>query len=484
MSRVSWQQGCVPVKKLSLIDDAFLRLESRRMPLHIGGLVVLEPEDSAPEFVTELARKLRQYTKPVGPCRQRLVQKRGVHYWKETNDFDINQHFAHISLPKPGRPKELLAMISRVHSGHLDRAYPLWMFYLIEGFEDGRFAVYFKFHHSVMDGVSMIQMTLKSMSNDREASKSKPAPWAIPLDAKKKHHSPVPSRSRVNVLRAVRSFAREPLRSVRPVLKELRSNWEDLRQHNPDFVVAGHAPRCKFNRQVSASRRFAAQTYSADQIRAVARACGATSNDVVLAMCGGALRRYLIAQDDLPDESLIAGVPVSIRRDNTTLGNEVAFTFANLATHLEDPVARLQAIKRCMDYNKEHLRQLSPDQTIICAALKLAIPATYYAIKEKNKDYALGNICISHVPGPKETMYWQGAKVKGIYPASLLIDGSGLNITLLSRHDGVDVGLVACPRAFPKVQSLLAYLQQELDALTEAAGIQGRAGLRRADASV
>ena len=152
------------MKKLSLIDDAFLRLESRRMPLHIGGLVVLEPEDSAPEFVTELARKLRQYTKPVGPCRQRLVQKRGVHYWKETNDFDINQHFAHISLPKPGRPKELLAMISRVHSGHLDRAYPLWMFYLIEGFEDGRFAVYFKFHHSVMDGVSMIQMTLKSMS--------------------------------------------------------------------------------------------------------------------------------------------------------------------------------------------------------------------------------------------------------------------------------------------------------------------------------
>ena len=129
------------MKKLALIDDAFLRLENRRQPLHIGVLMMLKPPaDAAPDFAYQLADRLRQHTETAPPFNQKLVSKRGLHYWEEDNHFDLNHHFVHLALPKPGRIRELLAMVSRVHSGHLDRSYPLWRMYLIEGLEDGRIA--------------------------------------------------------------------------------------------------------------------------------------------------------------------------------------------------------------------------------------------------------------------------------------------------------------------------------------------------------
>lgn len=458
------------MKQIKVIDDAFLRLESRRIPLHIGGLMVLKPEQDPHEVVMALAEKMRQYTQPAVPYNRRVVTRRGKHFWKETSDFDITQHFIHVALPKPGRYRELFSMVSRLHSGHLDRAFPLWTFYLIEGLQDGCFAVYFKIHHSVMDGISMITSAIHSMSNDREKSKSIPPMWAMPSSSEMKQPQPVPVR-RGGLRRIVRSFAREPIGSVKPVLREFRSNITDMVKKNPDFVAGGHGPRCVINQSVSASRRFAAQSLSATRIRSVARACDGTSNDVILAICGGALRQYLIELNDLPQLPLVAGVPVSIRRDNTSLGNEVAFTFAHLATDIEDPLQRFKAIKACMDYNKQHLKQLSPDQTIISAALKLLVPTIYYALTERDEDLTLGNICISHIPGPRETLYWQGAKLCGLYPASVLIDGSAINITVVSRHDYVDFGLVACPKAMPKVQRILTLMEQALNELEQCVSV-------------
>lgn len=454
--------------KVGMIDDTFLWLESRRQPLHIGMLMLFEPPQDVPasEFVMQLADRLRQSKGAAAPFNRRLVRQRGKHYWKEAEDFDITHHFVHIALPQPGRIRELLAMVSRIHCSHLDRAYPLWRLYLIEGLEDGRFAVYFKIHHSLIDGITGIRMLIKCMSTSPDESAKLLPPWEIPTKKGGAQHLPVPTPA-TGGLSAFRSIARAGLRSVIPVINEMRSNMWDIWSKNPDFVTGGQAPRSILNQKVSATRRFAAQSYSTPRIKAVADAFDSTLNDVILAMCAGALRRYFSDLDELPDRPLIAAVPVSIRRDRHRFGNEVAFTFTHLATNLEDPAARMRAIKSCMDYNKEHLSKLTPEQSMVCAAMKL-MPGLYNAMMGNSQKYSLANLVISHVPGPRRTMYWQGARLCGLYPASLLTDGGALNITLVSRHDFVDFGIIACRKTVPQVQRLLEYLEEALGELEEA----------------
>ncbi|AXQ30726.1 wax ester/triacylglycerol synthase family O-acyltransferase [Solimonas sp. K1W22B-7] len=454
------------MKRLAMVDDTFLRFESRRQPLHIGMLMLFEPPAGAgKEFPAQVAERLKQSTRAAPPFNQRLVRRGGLHYWEQDDEFDLAHHFVHLSLPQPGRIRELLAMVSRVHGGHLDRAYPLWRIYLIEGLEDGRFAVYLKIHHSVVDGVAGIRMLINMMSTDAEASRQLPPPWEVGTRRSETNPLPIPTRT-AGGLSALRSLTREGLKAFTPVLRELRSSFQDFRAKNADLVVGGQAPRCLLNQQVSGTRRFAAQSYATPRMKAVAKAYNATLNDVILAMCGGALRRYLQDLDELPDKPLVAAVPVSVRRDHTALGNEVAFTLAHLATHLDDPAARIVAIKSCMDYNKERIRRLSPAQLVTYASLML-MPGAVNALLGLTPDKALGNIVISHVPGPRQTMYWQGARLSGLYPASLLIDSAALNITIISRHDTVDFGLIACRKTVPHMQRLLEYLE---DALTELEG--------------
>lgn len=454
-------------KKISFINDIFLRLESRRQPLHIGMMMLFEPPpDAPPDFAAQLAERLRQSTHAAPPFNQRLERRRGQHYWVEDDEFDLAHHFVHTALPKPGRFRELFAMISRVHCGHLDRAYPLWRIYFIEGVEGGRIAVYLKVHHSVVDGVAGMRLLMRSMATDAAHSAAMPPVWEVETVKSSNQPLPVPSPAAGGLL-ALRHLAGEGIRSVGPVLREVRQTLRAARRNHPDIALAGKAPRSLLNSKVSATRRFAAQQYSTPRIRAVAKACDATINDVILALCGGALRRYLISLDALPAAPLIAGVPISIRREGSRFGNEVAFTISHLATHLSDSGERLLAIKRCMDANKAHLKSFTPGQVMSYAALML-MPGAIHTLTNRARDTVLGNVVISHVPGPRAEMYWQGARLTGLYPASLLIDTLGLNITVVSRHDFVDFGLIACRKSVPQVQRLLQYLEDELVALEAA----------------
>ncbi len=467
------------MKKLALIDDAFLRLENRRQPLHIGVLMMLEPPaDAAPDFAYQLADRLRQHTNTAPPFNQKLVSKRGLHYWEEDRHFDLNHHFVHLALPKPGRIRELLAMVSRVHSGHLDRSYPLWRMYLIEGLEDGRIAMYLKMHHAMADGIAGITMLSKCMSNDQAASKEMLPPWSIGARKSRRAQPPVPTPA--SGFTAIRALTKEGYKAITPVFREVGGTLKDFRSGNENLALAGQAPKCIFNQKVSASRRFAAQSYSMPRIRAVARAFDATANDVILAMCGGALRRYLSDRGELPEESLTAGVPVSVRRKNkqSKSNNEIAFTLTKLATHLDNPAARLRAVKSCMDYNKARMSKLSPGQLLAYAAMVMAPGATNTLLGRK-PDKTLGNVIISHVPGPRETMYWQGARLDGLYPVSLIIDSGALNITLVSGKETVDFGLIACRKTVPSVQNILRHLEEELTALEQCVEKAKPAPLRR-----
>ena len=182
------------MKQLSAIDTLFLLMEQRQQPLHVGALCLYEPPPGAPpEFALNLAERMRESTAAARPFNRRLVSRAGLKFWQEDTNFDLAHHFVHLALPKPGRIRELLAMVSRVHSAHLDRAYPLWRTYLIEGLEDGRIATYSKIHHSLVDGVAGIRLMLKSMSPDVAASLEMPAPWEVRTRKTRERTLPVPT---------------------------------------------------------------------------------------------------------------------------------------------------------------------------------------------------------------------------------------------------------------------------------------------------
>jgi diacylglycerol O-acyltransferase len=466
------------MKRLSLTDDSFLRIESRRHPFHIGVLMLFELGNDAPsDFMETLVAKLKKSTSATDPFNRRVVRKRGAYYWQEDSQFDVTHNFAHVALPGPGRIRELLEFVSRAHASHLDRAFPMWRFYLIEGVEGGRFAVYFKWHHSLMDGIAGTAMLRAAMSDDIEVSKSlpapwqpAPAPWQPEVEKTKVVPFPMPTAT-AGTLRTLRSLYRVGFKSIVPLYREVRRDIQDYKDHNPNLVYAGQAPRCILNQKISASRRFAAQSYSTKRMRAVASALNATLNDVVLAMCSSALRQYLMERNELPDKPLVAAVPLSLRKPgDTSASNEVAFMFTHLATHIDDPIERLRSIKACMDYNKQNLRGLTPAQTMAVAAFKL-LPGVIDGVLGRKPDNALVSLCISHVRGPQEDTYWQGARLTGLYPASLVVDVGALNITVISRHDFVDFGLIACSRTVPRLQRLLDYLENGLTELEQAVAL-------------
>jgi diacylglycerol O-acyltransferase len=452
------------MRRLSASDVAFLLLERRHQPFHVGALSLFRPpKGSAPDIGAQIAARLAQSTHAAPPFDRRLTRKLGISYWEDDDTFDLAHHFVHMSLPKPGRVRELLAMVSRVHSAHLDRAYPLWRTYLIEGLEDGRIATYSKIHHAVVDGVAGIRLMIKSMAPDRAESAQMPPPWEMKA-RRTRATMPMAAVGEVGAISGLLAQGRE---SIPGVYRQLRQTVQDFRAKHPDLVTSFQAPRCVLNQPITASRRFAAQSYATARIKSVAAHFDATTNDVILAMCAGALRRYLNDLNELPDKPLIAAVPVSIRRDDSESGNEVAGALVNLATHLSDPLKRFRAIKASMDYNKERFRQMTPAQMLAYMVAMLA-PGMLTMIPGFDRKRAVANVVISHVPGPRQTMYWQGCELEGIYPASLLIDGFALNITLISRHDNVDFGIIACRRTLPSVQHLLDHIEESLVELERA----------------
>lgn len=454
------------MKRLMPLDLLFLLFEQRHQPLHVGALSLFHPpHDAPPSFVADLAARLRESTQPAPPFNRRLAGGFGLKFWDEDAEFDLAQHFVHLALPKPGRIRDLLAMVSRVHSAHLDRAYPLWRMYLIEGLEDGRIATYSKIHHSLVDGVAGIRLMLKSMSPDRAESEQMPPPWEVRTRKSRSPSLPVPQVS-VGGAKALRGLLREGRHALPQVAGVLAEAWRDLRAQHPDFVHGLQAPRCILNQPITGSRRFAAQSYEMARVRRVAQRFSATTNDVVLAMCGGALRRYLDELDALPERPLVAAVPVSLRRDDSDTGNEIAFALSSLATDLDDAGQRLRTIQRCMEYNKARMRKLTPAQLMAYEAAIL-LPGALNFLSGFGRTTAV-NVVISNVPGPRRPMYWQGCELSGIYPVSIAVSGVALNITLISRHDYIDFGLIGCRKTLPSLQRLLEHLETELTALEAA----------------
>lgn len=455
---------------LSAADNLFLMLEKRQQPTHIAGLQLFDfPEDADDNFVTQFAEQLRHFNKPVAPFDKRLVYRLGQPYWKTDSQFDLEHHFRHVALPHPGRIRELLALVSAEHSNLLDRERPLWENYLIEGLQGRRFAVYSKQHHSVMDGISAMRLGMSMMSTDPEKRGMPPA-WAFERPQRQKQAAEAVRANRIEALGTLVRGAREQLSSIPAVTRAVYESYQRSAR-DPDYTGIFQAPQCILNDRITGSRRFAAQSYAMERIRGICKAYDATVNDVVLAICGSALRDYLLELRALPEQPLIAAVPVSLRQDDSVGGNQIVTILANLGTHVADPALRMAAIKQSVHEAKQRLASMSQQQIMAYSAMMFA-PAGLQLLSGLAPKLQAFNVLISNVPGPKQPLYWNGARLRGMYPVSMPMDRLALNITILSYCDHLEFGLTACRRTMPSMQRMLAHLEAGIAKLEEAAHMQ------------
>ena len=277
------------MRPLSPLDLTFLVLERRNQPMHVGGLfLATPPEDAGPDFIQNMVGTALESNHATPPFNLKLNSKGGVKFWVEDDEFDLEAHVYHLALPKPGRIRELLALVSKLHSSLLDRSKPLWEVYIIEGVEDGRIAVYSKIHHAMVDGVAAMRLMQRATGKTPEDSVN--PLWALPPKPQKPVDDSTlisnPMQLMANGARGIGKAAGSATKIASEVFKSIRA-----RSKEKDYVSVFQAPKTLFNQRVTASRRFAAQSWSLERIAQAGKKHNATVNDIVLAMCGPTLSR-------------------------------------------------------------------------------------------------------------------------------------------------------------------------------------------------
>jgi len=458
---------------MSPTSSMFLLGESREHPMHVGGLQLFVPPEGATAIDVRTMFDEAMLGSEVAPLFQkrarRSIASLGQWGWEVDQQFDIEHHVRRNALPQPARVLELLALCSRLHSSLLDRHRPLWEMHLIEGLNDGRFAVYFKSHHALVDGVSALRMLSRMLTDDPD-DREVPPFWA---PRQRRPKTPV-ERDRsigTHALKEALNVAGDVAGLVPAFARTVRRGIND-----EGGAMNFSAPRTMFNVPITGARRFAAQSWSMERIRTVGKAGDATVNDVVLAMCSGALRTYLEEMDALPAEPLIAMVPVSLHGDEDSTGgdgggNSIGLVMCNLGTHLADPGDRLNAVHSSMQNGKQAMKGMSPLQIMSMSALGASPVLLYPLLGLNSVARPPFNLVISNVPGPRSPMYWNGARLDGLYPLSIPLDGQALNITVTSYSNEIAFGLTGCRRTVPHLQRLLTHLGDELDALERAVGV-------------
>ncbi|MGN6780158.1 MAG: WS/DGAT/MGAT family O-acyltransferase [Marmoricola sp.] len=468
------------VQPLDPTAAGFLFAENRRMPMHVGGLQLFaKPEGAGRSFGRELYQSLRD-SDDIAPLflkhPVRSVRTGGQYVWREDDDFDIEYHVRHSALPQPGRVRELLELCSRLHSTRLALERPLWEWHLIEGLRDGRIAMYAKLHHALVDGVSAMRLLQSILTTDPDRIEM-PAPWENRPSARARevHHEEHDEQSLADLpmqaLRTALGISAEAAGLPSALVKTLRKSLR-----NETSALALYAPRTILNQPITAARRFAAQDWPLERLRAIGKSTGTTLNDVVLAMCSGAMRTYLMELDALPDSTLVAMVPVGLKARESHLpsasgGNALGAVMVKLGTDLADPADRLKSVHESMVDGKRALADMTPVQILAMSALGQAPAILGPMLKMSGLVKPPYNLIISNVPGPRSTQYFRGMKLLGTYPLSIPIDGMALNITCNSYDDQMAFGLTGCRRTVPHLQRLLIHLDTELGALENAAGL-------------
>ena len=458
------------MRKLNLQDLAFLQMETDDCPAHVAGLQIFQlPESDDGAFVRDMMATFTSNNLPVTPpfnlrLHSDLLSLNVWPSWIEDDHFDLDFHVRYSALPAPGTMDQLMKLIQRLHARLLDRTRPLWECYFIEGLEGNRLAVYFKVHHACVDGVAAMAIMDRVLSRSPDKTKDR-ALWQVERQRRPQSEGdepPAPSPMFDNigaVFNQAKSVAELSNLLVKSSLGSLAGS---KRAAPPPFT----APDTLFNRKITRHRRFAVRSFSLSRVKSIAKDLGVTLNDIVLALCSGALRHYLKDHDALPGKPLIASVPVSVRpKDAEQAGNQISMIATTLATDEKNPITRLRRINASSAEAKEKLSQLSPESAANYALVMNSSILISQALGIGEYVPQPSNLVVSNVPGPREDRYMMGAKLLHNYPLSVLIHGQALNITVLSYGDQLDFGLLAAREAMPDLDKLSAYLDRACDEL-------------------
>lgn len=464
------------MERLSGMDATFLYVETQAGHMHVAMVGIYDVSTMPGGYSFEKFREhIRSRLHLVPPFRRRLVEVPfQFHHpvWIEDPDFDLDNHVRRTTAPAPGGRRELAQVASEIASVPLDRSRPLWEAWVIEGLKHDRVGFVCKIHHAAIDGASgaEIMTALYDLEPD-------PAPTE-PVEVVAEH---VPSN--VELLSyAAMSKVRRATNAVPLVTRTLRSASNlvgtIIDKSKPHGAVPLTAPHTPFNLSIGARRATSFARIPLDETRAVKDALDVKVNDVILEVCAGTLRRYLKLHDALPEESLIAVCPVSVRveEEKGSQGNKVSAMFASLATQIDDPAERLEAIRKSTEGAKEDHKALGArtltDWAEWAAPRTFGLAArTYSSMGLADHHRPIHNLVISNVPGPPFPLYLAGAELVAAYPMGPIMDGAGLNITVLSYRDHVDIGFLADAALVPDIWEVAAQVRPAFEELKQLAGL-------------
>jgi WS/DGAT/MGAT family acyltransferase len=481
------------VRQLTSLDAQFLAVENGRTDGHVGSLCVYDPA-TAPGgelTVADLCQTVFERLHLLPPFRYRLVNVPlglDLPYWVEDPDFDLDFHIRESAIPPPGDDHKLADTVARIFARPLDRSRPLWELYLIHGLHDGRVALLTKVHHAVVDGVSGNEILTVLLDPSPKTKELPPKP------ARSGCGERVPSDVEM-LARGVAGIPRQPWRALKalpstlpaltevpganalPVVPALSKGLSRLRGIAGAPTGAGileitsaRAPKTSFNGRISPHRRFAFGSLSLDEVKAIKNELGTTVNDVVVTLCAGAVRQWLLDRDELPSTPLIAMVPVSVRapHESQAFGNRISAMIVPIPTdvaHPRDRLRRAHELLRSAKANHSALpASLLTDATSFIPPAVAALAArTTIDILSRTRPPL--NLVISNVPGPRDPLYCAGAELETMFPVSVVVDGVGLNITVMSYRDHLDFGIVTDAGQIPDAWPFITHLREALEEL-------------------
>jgi WS/DGAT/MGAT family acyltransferase len=476
------------MRQLTSLDAQFLALENARQAGHVGSLAILDPSTApgARLGCAEVKALLRERLPLLPPLRWRLAEVPfglDYPYWVDDGEFDLDYHVRELALARPGSDAQLAEQTARIMSRPLDRARPLWELYVIEGLESGNIGVLTKIHHAVVDGLSgaeIMGLLLDLAPEGRELPEPEPSsaghtPRQFELLARGLLGVPrYPVRMLRSLPAAIPNLDQTPFGTL-PGARTLTRLASRVSRDDGPGPTNHVAPKTSFNAPVTPHRRFVFGKLPLADVKAVKNAHGVTVNDVVVSICAGAVRDWLIEHEELPDEPLVAQIPVSVRTDEQwgTYGNRILLMAAALHTDIEDPVERLRATHESLLVMKERHRALPA--ALLQDANHFVPPAVFaraarltFAFSTSRTGRPTWNLVISNVPGPQFPLYLAGARLEANYPVSVITDGMGLNITVMSYMGSLDFGIVADRDQMPDLEFVMESLRRELDALRPA----------------
>jgi WS/DGAT/MGAT family acyltransferase len=452
------------MEKLNPQDLGFLKLESARCPFHVAGLMILKmPEDAPRTYVRRMVDQCGRLHElwPVFNRKLKDPEDLSDAAWVTADDFVPERHVFHYALPRPGRMEDLMRLVTRAHERPLDRSRPLWELHMVEGLPRNRLAIYCKVHHALVDGVGAMRMLQGMFSDspggriDFNASQSE--------IARHEHHS---------LFQRIGDLGQGLLKQYRaiPELSRLLAHMgsDALRGKTDAMRLPFTAPRTLFNTELDSRRSIVTCDLPLGQVKTIAHRMGGTVNDVLLSICGGALRQYLLAHQGLPRGSLVAGMPVSLKTSDSREGNKLSYIMCPFFTNEADALKRLQRIVGVTSSAKRELNSVSSTAAQDYYALIMAPTLLLTVTGNATKVRPAINAIFSNVPGSRERLYLDGSELEAIYPLSIVTDAMGLNITVVSHVNKLCFAIASCPRDQPGIEDLGKLLKDSYRELRDA----------------